>query len=104
MAGGAGSPKGVPDGPGERFRPAQYQPPLPLDRLILKDGAEGAGDRMELDVLIVGAGPAGLACAIELARLPQREGTDRNIRVLEQAQSLGGHSRSCSVLNPPAFR
>jgi len=96
MAEGAGSR--------ERFRPAQYQPPLPLDRLILKDGAEGAGDRMELDVLIVGAGPAGLACAIELARLAQREGTDRNIGVLEKAESLGEHSLSGAVVNPRAFR
>ncbi len=104
MAEGAGSPKGVPDGPGKRFRPAQYQPPLPLDRLILKDGAEGAGDRMELDVLIVGAGPAGLACAIELARLAQREGTDRNIGVLEKAESLGEHSLSGAVVSPRAFR
>jgi len=104
MAEGAGSPKGVPDGPGKRFRPAQYQPPLPLDRLILKDGAEGAGDRMELDVLIVGAGPAGLACAIELARLAQREGTDRNIGVLEKAESMGEHSLSGAVVNPRAFR
>src|SRR5437899_1533715 len=45
--------------------PARYQPPLPLDRLILKDGAPGSGDRTELDVLIVGAGPAGLAAATE---------------------------------------
>src|SRR2546428_10909348 len=96
MAEGAGSR--------ERFRPAQYQPPLPLDRLILKDGAEGAGDRMELDVLIVGAGPAGLACAIELARIAQREGTDRNIGVLEKAESLGEHSLSGAVVNPRAFR
>jgi len=59
---------------GERFVPAQYQPPLPLDRLILQEGAAGAGDRMELDVLIVGAGPAGLACAIEVANLAQRRG------------------------------
>ncbi|HEX9488473.1 MAG TPA: electron-transfer flavoprotein:ubiquinone oxidoreductase [Gemmatimonadales bacterium] len=89
---------------GERFVPARYQPPLPLDRLILKDGAEGAGDRMELDVLIVGAGPAGLACAIELARLAQREGRDLNIGVLEKAESLGEHCLSGAVVNPRAFR
>src|SRR6266853_4309865 len=89
---------------GERFVPARYQPPLPLDRLILKDGAEGAGDRMELDVLIVGAGPAGLACAIELARLAQREGTNLNIGVLEKAEALGEHSLSGAVVNPRAFR
>ena len=89
---------------GERLVPARYQPPLPLDRLILKDGTEGAGDRMELDVLIVGAGPAGLACAIELAHLAQREGTDVNIGVLEKAETLGEHSLSGAVVNPRAFR
>src|SRR6266849_817996 len=96
MAEGAGS--------GERFVPAPYQPPLPVDRLILNEGAEGAGDRMELDVLIVGAGPAGLACAVELARLAQREHTDVTIGVLEKAEALGEHSLSGAVVNPRAFR
>src|SRR5258708_30290581 len=84
--------------------PARYQPPLPLDRLLLKQGAPGAGDRMELDVLIVGAGPAGLACAIELAHLAQREGSDLSIGVLEKAEALGEHSLSGAVVNPRAFR
>ena len=96
MAEGAGS--------GERFVPAPYQPPLPVDRLILNEGAEGAGDRMELDVLIVGAGPAGLACAVELARLAQREHTDVTIGVLEKAEALGEHCLSGAVVNPRAFR
>jgi len=91
-------------GSGEPFVPARYQPPLPVDRLILKDGAEGAGDRMELDVLIVGAGPAGLACAIELARLAQHDGRDLNIGVLEKAEALGEHCLSGAVVNPRAFR
>src|SRR5213596_3028944 len=84
--------------------PATYQPPLPLDRLLLPVGAPGAGDRMELDVLIVGAGPAGLACAIELARLAQPEHTDVNIGVLEKAEALGEHCLSGAVVNPRAFR
>src|SRR5213083_805133 len=84
--------------------PATYQPPLPLDQLLLPVGAPGAGDRMELDVLIVGAGPAGLACAIELARLARRERTDLNIGVLEKAEALGEHSLSGAVVNPRAFR
>src|SRR5437867_1421761 len=92
------------EGRGERFVPAQYQRRLPVDRLIIKDGAEGAGDRMELDVLIVGAGPAGLACAIELARLARRDGTDLNIGVLEKAEALGEHSLSGAVVNPRALR
>src|SRR6266403_5577776 len=84
--------------------PAQHQPPLPLERLILKDGAEGAGDRTELDVLIVGAWPAGLACAIELAHLAQRERNELTIGVLEKAEALGEHSLSGAVVTPRAFR
>ena len=84
--------------------PALYQPPLPLRRLIIDKGAEGAGDRMELDVLIVGAGPAGLAAAVELAQLAQRAGTELNIGVLEKAEALGEHSLSGAVVNPRAFR
>src|SRR5438309_8468773 len=89
---------------GERFVPAQHQPELPLDRLLLQAGSPGAGDRMELDVLIVGAGPAGLAAAIELARLATRNGTELNIGVLEKAAALGEHCLSGAVVNPRAFR
>lgn len=84
--------------------PAKHQPPLPMEQLILKDGAEGAGDRMELDVLIVGAGPAGFACAIELAKLAKQDGAELNIGVLEKAEALGEHSLSGAVVNPRAFR
>jgi electron-transferring-flavoprotein dehydrogenase len=86
--------------------PSQFQPALPLDRLILKEGAEGAGDRMELDVLFVGAGPAGLAGAIELARLAKTDPGvgELNIGVLEKAESLGEHSLSGAVVNPRALR
>jgi electron-transferring-flavoprotein dehydrogenase len=84
--------------------PAAYQAPLPLDRLLLPTGAPGAGDRMDLDVLIVGAGPAGLACAIELANLASRAGTEVSIGVLEKAAALGEHSLSGAVVNPCAFR
>src|SRR5712691_6217243 len=84
--------------------PAQYQPPLPRERLILPQGAPGAGDRMELDVLIVGAGPAGLAAAIELVGLARRSGAELGIGVLEKAEALGEHSLSGAVVNPRAFR
>jgi len=86
--------------------PSHFQPPLPLDRLILQDGAAGAGDRMELDVLFVGAGPAGLAGAIELARLAKQDPAlgELQIGVLEKAEALGEHSLSGAVVNPRAFR
>ena len=91
-------------GSGERFLPARFQPSLPIDQLLLPVGAPGAGDRMELDVVIVGAGPAGLACAIELARLARGAGRELNIGVLEKAEALGEHSLSGAVVNPRALR
>ncbi|MDH5282711.1 MAG: electron transfer flavoprotein-ubiquinone oxidoreductase [Gemmatimonadota bacterium] len=88
--------------------PSRHQPQLPLDRLIL---AESPGaEALEMDVLFVGAGPAGLAGAIELARLVKQsreQGSgmaDLNIGVLEKAGSLGEHSLSGAVVNPRALR
>ncbi len=88
--------------------PSRHQPALPLDRLILREppGAEA----IEMDVLFVGAGPAGLAGAIELARLAKQDEAaggplgSLNIGVLEKAESLGEHNLSGAVVNPRAFR
>lgn len=88
--------------------PSRHQVPLPLDRLILKE--QPGAEAIEMDVLIVGAGPAGLACAIELTRLVNRDREargstpDLNIAILEKAESLGEHSLSGAVVNPHAFR
>jgi len=59
---------------------------------------------------VVGSGPAGLACAIELAKLAKRDqeanpgAAELNIGVLEKAESLGEHSLSGAVVNPRAFQ
>ncbi len=88
--------------------PAAAQPALPLDRLVVAPAADG--ERIELDVLFVGAGPAGLAGAIELARLVKRDNEaggglgDIGIGVLEKAEALGEHSLSGAVVNPRALR
>jgi electron-transferring-flavoprotein dehydrogenase len=87
--------------------PIIHQAALPRDRLILRDPPHA--EAIEMDVLIVGAGPAGLACAIELARLARREQEgggslgELNIGVLEKAESLGEHNLSGAVVNPRAF-
>lgn len=84
--------------------PLRHQPRLPQDRFIVPE-APGP-DAVEMDVLFVGAGPAGLAGAIELARLVQADGTlgEIGIGVLEKAESLGEHNLSGAVVNPRAFR
>jgi electron-transferring-flavoprotein dehydrogenase len=53
-------------------------------------------DVMPYDVVIVGAGPAGLACAIRLKQLKP----DLSICVLEKASAVGAHALSGAVLEP----
>jgi len=81
--------------------PIRHQPPLPVDRFIVSDPP--SQEALPLDVLIVGAGPAGLAAAIELANLARRNQSELAIGVLEKAGALGEHSLSGAVVNPSAF-
>ncbi|KAI5956513.1 hypothetical protein KGF54_000988 [Candida jiufengensis] len=58
-----------------------------------------------VDVCIVGAGPAGLATAIKLKQLDNEKGNgDKRIIVLEKAADFGSHIVSGAVIEPQAFR
>ena len=89
------------------FLPSAYQPDLPVDRFLIQE-APGE-EAVPLDVLIVGGGPAGLACAIELSRLATVDAEkggelgEIEIGVLEKAAALGEHCLSGAVVNPSAF-
>src|SRR5215470_15923328 len=68
-------------------------------------------EQLEADVLIVGAGPAGLSCALHLANLIKKhnqsgakpELSSENIYVLEKGREIGAHQLSGAILNPKAL-
>jgi electron-transferring-flavoprotein dehydrogenase len=83
-----------------RFRPADYIAPP----------SDPADERIEVGVLIVGAGPAGLACAIRLGQLledapeiRERLG-DVPVAVLDKGKQAGSHLLSGAVVNPRSLR
>ncbi len=60
-------------------------------------------DVMTYDVVIVGAGPAGLACSIRLKQRAQEKGQDLSVCVLEKGSTVGAHLLSGAILDPRAL-
>jgi electron-transferring-flavoprotein dehydrogenase len=69
-------------------------------------------EKLEADVLIIGAGPAGLSCALHLANLIDAHTAAKkspalsaeNIYVLEKAREIGAHQLSGAIMDPRALR
>src|SRR5436190_22858732 len=90
-------------------RPADY--PAPFDaREFVAEPTDPPDERIEVGVLIVGAGPAGLACAIRLGQLLETAPELRErlgevpVAVLEKGKQPGSHLLSGAVVNPRALR
>lgn len=58
---------------------------------------------MEFDVVIVGAGPAGLAASIKLGQLAQKNNQSLNICVIDKGAQIGANILSGAVLEPRAL-
>ena len=67
--------------------------------------AEDAPEReaMDYDVVIVGAGPAGLAAAIRLKQLAAAAGSEITVAVLEKGAEVGAHILSGAVIDPSSL-
>jgi electron-transferring-flavoprotein dehydrogenase len=90
-------------------RPSEFPPPYrPGD--FVASPSDPEEERIEVGVLIVGAGPAGLACAIRLGQLLEDATEIRDrlgdvpVAVLEKGKAPGSHLLSGAVVNPRALR
>src|SRR5256714_8457563 len=89
-------------------RPSEAPPPYRAADYIAPP-TDPADERIEVGVLVVGAGPAGLACAIRLGQLledapeiRERLG-DVPVAVLEKGKQAGSHLLSGAGVNPRAL-
>jgi electron-transferring-flavoprotein dehydrogenase len=58
---------------------------------------------MDYDVVIVGAGPSGLACAIKIKQLAQKANCDITVAILEKGSNVGSNIISGCVMDPTAL-
>jgi electron-transferring-flavoprotein dehydrogenase len=90
-------------------RPADYPPPFRASEFIAEP-TDPVDTRIEVGVLVVGAGPAGLACAIRFGQLLQEDPEtaarlgDVPLALAEQGKHPGSHLLSGVIVNPRALR
>jgi electron-transferring-flavoprotein dehydrogenase len=90
-------------------RPADFPPPFSPQEFVAAP-SDPPEERIDVGVLIVGAGPAGLACAIRLGQLLEEspEIAERlgevPVAVLEKGKGVGSHLVSGAVVNPRGLR
>src|SRR6202166_1093463 len=86
--------------------PAAFPPPVDSPKEFVKSGLDPDDDLIEVGVVIVGGGTAGLACANRLLQLLAEDpGTMERlgevpVAVVEKAKTCGGHNLSGAVMRP----
>jgi electron-transferring-flavoprotein dehydrogenase len=91
------------------LKPSEYPPPFHV-RDYIAAVSDPEDERIEVGILIVGAGPAGLACAIRLGQLLENAPELRErlgdvpVAVLDKGKQPGSHLLSGAVVNPRSLR
>ncbi len=89
--------------------PSRYPPPVDPAAEFIGAPSDPESERIEVGVAIVGAGPAGLACANRLAQLLEREPElaqmlgEVPVAVIEKGRVPGAHELSGAIMRPSAF-
>src|SRR5438067_7894940 len=87
------------------MRPSEFSPPFSVSEAIAPP-SDPEDERIEVGVAIVGAGPAGLACAIRLGQLLDEAPAvaarlgEVPVAVIEKGKQPGSHLLSGAVVNP----
>ena len=91
---------------GGKVSPADFPPPVEVEKEFVKRGLDGEDERIEIGVAIVGGGTAGLACANRLLQLLADDPETMEklgevpVAVIEKAKTCGGHNLSGAVMRP----
>ena len=90
-------------------RPADFPPPFTSSEVVSAP-TDAPDERIDVGVLVVGGGPAGLACAVRLGQLLEEHPDVRErlgdvpVAVIEKGKQPGSHLLSGAVMNPRALR